>query len=143
MTHENQYHPEDTAAATLAAFVALGAQIDGLRYEVQCQRERADEYQRTFVAACNECAELRAERDSLRKDLRKLGSELAKPARGVTWGDVQVLMVQNGIQEITRMDAYHWRAVSRDHEYEGDSVEDAAGRAARAFAAILGKAVTA
>lgn len=172
---ENQYHPDDTDAATLAAFVALGSASIVLRYEVQCQGERADEYQLTAVKLANErnyeravhddalkmrdemhaamldeCASLRAqldaavgERDYLRGECRKLGDELAKPARGVTWGDVQVLMVQNGIQEITRVDTYHWRTVSRDHEYEGKSLEDAAGRAARAFAAILGKAVTA
>jgi hypothetical protein len=35
---ENQYDPENTDAATLAAFVALGAQIVALRWELQQQR---------------------------------------------------------------------------------------------------------
>ena len=57
---ENQYDPENTDAATLAAFVALGAQIVALRWELQQQRERADEYQRTAAQLAQEYDEARA-----------------------------------------------------------------------------------
>ena len=49
MTTRNEYDPGNTDAATLAALLALGARIDALQWELQAQRERADEYQRKVV----------------------------------------------------------------------------------------------
>ena len=49
MTTRNEYDPGNTDAATLAALLALGARIDALQWELQVQRDRADEYQRKVV----------------------------------------------------------------------------------------------
>ena len=49
MTTRNEYDPGSTDAATLAAFLALGARIDALQWELQAQRERADDYQRKVL----------------------------------------------------------------------------------------------
>lgn len=59
MTTRNEYDPGNTDAATLAALLALGARIDALQWELQAQRERADEYQRKVV-------QLTMERDAWR-----------------------------------------------------------------------------
>lgn len=59
MTTRNEYDPGNTDAATLAALLALGARIDALQWELQVQRDRADEYQRKVV-------QLTVERDAWR-----------------------------------------------------------------------------
>lgn len=80
MTTRNEYDPGNTDAATLAAFLALGARIDALQWELQVQRERADEYQRKVV-------QLTVERDAWRGIVDK-----AKVALGDEWDSVLMRM---------------------------------------------------
>ncbi len=55
------YNPDNTDAATLAAFQALGAEIASLRFQLAAERERGDEHLRTASRLAKECAELRDE----------------------------------------------------------------------------------
>jgi hypothetical protein len=77
---QNEYHPDHPDAATLAAFVALGAEIATLRAQLQAQRERADEYQRA-------AALLTMERDVWREIV-----DGAKAVLGEEWDNVLMCM---------------------------------------------------
>jgi len=76
----NEYDPGNTDAATLAALLALGARIDALQWELQAQRDRADEYQRKVV-------QLTMERDVWRGIV-----DDAKAALGDEWDSVLMRM---------------------------------------------------
>lgn len=77
---QDEYYPDGTDAATLAAFIALGAEIATLRAQLQAQRERADEYQRTV-------AHLTVERDAWREIVSG-----AKAVLGEEWASVVMRM---------------------------------------------------
>lgn len=125
MTTPNQYNPDDRAAARiLAAFAALGNEIAALQLELQMQRERADE-------ATRDAADARA--------------AMHEHATRITWGAVQRLMVQSGIQRIERDESRPWlwfaRAMGGD-TYFGDNLDAAVTRAS-AGGAPVDKAVSA
>ena len=127
MTTPNQYNPDEHAATrAFAAFAALGNEIAALQLELQLQRERADE-------ATRDAANARA--------------AMHENATRITWGAVQKLMVQSGIQRIERNDTadpWLWTAqVMGSGIYLGDNLDDAATRAASAWAAAVDKAVSA
>lgn len=95
------YDPDNTDAATLAAFQALGAEIASLRYQLAAQTERADELLR-------DASRLAGERDEMQRHLQQqiaenngLRYELAQIVPTV-WENVQRVMVQSGILRIER-----------------------------------------
>ena len=119
---ENQYDPENTSAATLAAFVALGNEIVGLRWEVQNQRERADEYQRTAAQLAHKYDEARAENI---KAAREIDHTATSNETGLL-DRVAALMQQWGVLRVRR-EGDDWVATSErtQFNYRGNTLASA------------------
>jgi hypothetical protein len=119
---ENQYDPENTDAATLAAFVALGAQIVALRWELQQQRERADEYQRTAAQLAHKYDEARAENI---KAAREIDHTATSNETGLL-DRVAALMQQWGVLRVRR-EGDDWVATSErtQFNYRGNTLASA------------------
>lgn len=119
----NEYNnPDDTSAATLAAFVALGNEIVGLRWEVQNQRERADEYQRTAAQLAHKYDEARAENI---KAAREIDHTATSNETGLL-DRVAALMQQWGVLRVRR-EGDDWVATSErtQFNYRGNTLASA------------------
>ena len=122
---ENQYDPENTSAATLAAFVALGAQIVALRWELQQQRERADEYQRTAAQLAQEYDEARAENIKAAREIDQVRATETSNETGLL-DRVAALMQQWGVLRVRR-EGDDWVATSErtQFNYRGNTLASA------------------
>ena len=122
---ENQYDPENTDAATLAAFVALGAQIVALRWELQQQRERADEYQRTAAQLAHKYDEARAENIKAAREIDQVRATETSNETGLL-DRVAALMQQWGVLRVRR-EGDDWVATSErtQFNYRGNTLASA------------------
>lgn len=122
----NEYNnPENTDAATLAAFVALGAQIVALRWELQQQRERADEYQRTAAQLAHKYDEARAENIKAAREIDQVRATETSNETGLL-DRVAALMQQWGVLRVRR-EGDDWVATSERTQlnYRGNTLESA------------------